>query len=197
MRSAARFQDMTVPLRSLLTMASSDESTIAERRRAASIWPTFSAMHGDCMPRRARRPGSSDDFQLILGRQCGKRRVRLGLIPVRHRGDIVLQRQVATAGAPAERLDGDTKVLFEADRVDDVPPVQPESLLRVVEAVGSHDERQARVGRAELLILLRLLVLEVVRPAEVVFGTGAADRRIRGVAVDEELDFALTPPAFA
>src|SRR5918995_541590 len=188
---------MTVPLRSLLTMASSDESTIAERRGAASMWPAFSAMHGDCTPRRVTRPDTSDDFQLILGGQCGKRRMRLGLIPVRHRGDIVLQRQVATTRAPAERLDGDTQVLFEADRGDDVPPVQPEPLLRVVDAIGAHHEWQARVGRAELLVHLRLLVLEVVRPAEVIFGAGAADRRIRGVAVHEELDFALAPPAFA
>ncbi len=43
-RSADRFQDRTIPFRSLLTIASSDDSTIADRRPRGEgrsvIWPS-------------------------------------------------------------------------------------------------------------------------------------------------------------
>ena len=37
MRSAAWFHDRTIPFKSLLTMASSDDSTMAARRRAIDV----------------------------------------------------------------------------------------------------------------------------------------------------------------
>jgi len=47
----------------------------------------------------------------------------------------------------------------------------------------------------ELLVLVRLLVLEIVRTAEVVLSPGSADSRIFLVTVHVELDFPFTPPA--
>src|SRR6266436_9557423 len=67
------------------------------------------------------------------------------------------------------------EVPVEADGIRDVPAVEAEALLRLVEPVRPQDQGQARVGSGELLVLLGLLVLEVVRAAEIVLGTGAAD----------------------
>ena len=76
-----------------------------------------------------------------------------------------------------------------------MPAVEAEALLRLVEAVRPQDQGQARVGSGELLVLLGLLVLEVVRAAEIVLGTGAADGGELRVPVQEELDLAFSPPA--
>src|SRR6187397_726422 len=138
--------------------------------------------------------GALDNFERLARRQSAKRRVRLGLIPEGHRRDVVLQREVRTVGAPAERLDRHAQVVLEPDRIHEVPAVEAEALLRLVQAIGPRHERQPRVRRAEFLVALRVLVLEVVRPAEVVLGARAADRRELDVAIHEELDFALPPP---
>ena len=78
--------------------------------------------------------------------------MRLGLVPERRGGDIILEREVAAARAPAESLDHDLQVLLEADRVHDVPAVESEALLDAVMAVSADDLGQAAVGRAELCI---------------------------------------------
>ena len=90
------------------------------------------------------------------------------------------------------------QVLLEADRVHDVPAVEAEPSADLVEAVGADDLGQARVGRRELVVLaraVRRLGVEVVGAAEVVLGARAADGRELRVAVHEELDLALAPPA--
>ena len=61
----------------------------------------------------------------------GKLGVRLGLIPVGHRGDVVLQRQVRPVVLPTQRLDRHLHVLLEADRVGDVPAIEAETLRRL------------------------------------------------------------------
>src|SRR6185437_10184493 len=146
--------------------------------------------------------GISDHFQRVLVGQPGERGGRQGLIPEGDRGDVVLQRQVAavTLGAPAERLNGDAQILLEAHWVGDVPAVEAEALLRSVDAIGPDHLRHARVGGGELAVLALLAAVdnarvEVVGAAEVVFRAGAADGRELGVAVHEELDLALAPPA--
>lgn len=59
-----------------------------------------------------------------------------GLVPVGDGGDVVAEFEVAASGAPTKGLDGDAEIFFEADRVGDVPSVEAEALLGVVEAVG-------------------------------------------------------------
>src|SRR5205823_6662826 len=73
----------------------------------------------------------SIDLELILLRQLRERRVRLGLIPERGRGDVVPQREVSATITPADGLDRDRQVLPKADRVHDVPAIQAEPLLHV------------------------------------------------------------------
>ena len=53
----------------------------------------------------------------------------------------------------------------------------------------------AGVWGGELLVLARLLVLEIVRAAEVVLGPCPADSRVFLVTVHVELDLAFPPPA--
>src|SRR5262245_27139891 len=135
------------------------------------------------------------DLELVLRRQLWKRSVRLPLVPVDDRADVVLERKIAVARAPPQSLNRDLQVALEPDRVGDVPAVETEALLRLIEAVGTNDQRHPRVGSGELLVLLRLPVLEVVRAAEVVLGAGADDRGGVLVAVHVELDLAFSPPA--
>src|ERR1035438_434602 len=76
-----------------------------------------------------------------------------------------------------------------------MPSIQAKSLLRFVEAVRLNHLNQAAVRRSELLILLFLLILEVIRSAEIIFRPGSVNRREGLVAVHIELDFSLAPPA--
>src|SRR5690349_15692584 len=62
-------------------------------------------------------------LQIIPIRQRWERRGRQCLIPVHHRRDVVLKRQVAAAAAPAERLNGHTQILLEADRIHNMPAI--------------------------------------------------------------------------
>ena len=74
-----------------------------------------------------------------------------------------------------------------------MPAVESESLADIVQTVAAHDLRQTGVRGREFRILA--VDVKVVRTAEVVFRTGAADGREFGVAVHEELDFTFAPPA--
>lgn len=110
--------------------------------------------------------------------------MRLGLIQVRDRGDIVGQRLEPGIGPPAEGLYGYAQVFLEMDRVHDVPSVQAPFRRAVLSFVVQHIT-DIRGG-----VSLR----KTVAPAEIIFRTGAADGRIRIIAVDEEFDFALAEP---
>ena len=90
------------------------------------------------------------------------------------RGQVILKWQIACAGAPSKRLDGDAEVLLEADWIRDVPAVEAEALLRDEKAIGADDLRQSRVWGCEFLILASLPILEAVGATEVVLGAGAA-----------------------
>ena len=74
-----------------------------------------------------------DDLQGVQVRQLRERGMRLGLVPERGRGDVVLQGQIAPLSgerlAPAERLDRHAQVSLEPDGVEHVPAIQPETLL--------------------------------------------------------------------
>ena len=77
----------------------------------------------------------------------------------------------------------DFQVLVDAYRVKDMPAVQPESGHRTVQPVGTDYLGHAGIGGGELLVLARLLVLEIVRAAEVVLSPGPADSRVFLVTV--------------
>lgn len=74
-----------------------------------------------------------------------------------------------------------------------MPAVHVEPGLRLVKPIGLQNEETC-VRSGILLILFGLLVLEVVRTAEVVFSTGTAYGGEVLVAIKVELDFAFTPP---
>ncbi len=84
--------------------------------------------------------------------------------------------------------------MLEANGIGDVPAIHAEALLGPVDTIGLDDLVEPRIGCGERLVLSQGPILEVVRTAEVVFGAGAADRGIVGVAVQEELDLTFTPP---
>ena len=127
-----------------------------------------------------------NNLQAVLVRQFRELGVRLGLIPVGDRGDIVLERQIPSSRAPAQGLDRYFQVLLEPDRVHDVPAVEAEALLDVVMSVSADDLRQARIRRRELSVAddaVGSFGVEIVRAAEIILGPGSADRRKIGVAV--------------
>src|SRR5699024_10457943 len=94
-----------------------------------------------------------------------------------------------------ERLDRHPEPAGEADRVGQVPAVQTEPQLAVVELVRGDHLRHAQVGRAVGLVPGPVRVLEGPGPAEVVLGAGAADGGEVLVVVEVELDLPLARPA--
>ena len=132
--------------------------------------------------------------QLIQSGERGEVGVRLFLIPVGDGGHFAIELLVQAAFLPAERLDGDLEILFEADGVGDVPAVQAELLAGFVDLVRRQHLRKAGVGRGEGLVFVEVVVLEIVGAAKIIFGAGAADGGELGIAVHVEFDFAFTPP---
>src|SRR5437867_3729588 len=93
----------------------------------------------------------SIDFKRFALGNLGKGSMRLALIPVGDRGDIVLQRQVKTAIAfPAQGLNRDAQIFLKPDWIHDVPPVESETLLRLINTVGTNYLSQSRIRRGEL-----------------------------------------------
>ena len=82
-------------------------------------------------------------FQFVAAGKFGEFFVRLGLIPKRHGRDVVLQRQIAPARLPAEVLNGDFEIVLETNRVGNVPAIEAETLLRIIQAIRPDDLRQA------------------------------------------------------
>lgn len=64
--------------------------------------------------------------------------MRLRLIPVSNRGNIVGERPVPTAIAPSKRLNRNSKGAVKPDRIGNVPAVEPETLLRLVQPIGAN-----------------------------------------------------------
>jgi hypothetical protein len=93
-------------------------------------------------------------------------------------------------------LNLDAKVRREMDGVQDMPAVETEALLALVEAVGANHLGHAEVRRA-VFGIATARDIEVPRAAKVVLGPGAADRREILVAIEVDLEFALAPPAGA
>jgi len=75
-----------------------------------------------------------------------------------------------------------------------MPAVHAETLLAGVEPVGAYDLMQAQVVRRELGVSLTRYV-EIPGATEVILGAGPTNSREVLVIVDEELQFALAPPA--
>lgn len=121
--------------------------------------------------------------------------MRILLVPVGDGGHFAIELLVESAFFPAERLDGDLQVFLEADGVGDVPAVESELLVGFIDLVRRQYLREAGVGRGEGLIFVEVVVFEIVRAAEIVFGAGAANGRELIIAVQVEFDFAFTPPA--
>ena len=63
-------------------------------------------------------------FPVVPGGRCREGGVRLGLVPVGDRADIVLKRQEAALAAPAEDLNGYPQILIETYRVQDMEAVE-------------------------------------------------------------------------
>ena len=57
-----------------------------------------------------------------------------------------MQREVSATGLPAEGLDLDTQIGGEMDGVQDMPAVETEALLALVEPVGADHLGHARYG---------------------------------------------------
>ena len=106
-----------------------------------------------------------------------------------------MQLEVSTAGLPAERLDLNPQIGGEMDGVQDMPPVEAEALLALVEAVGTDYLGHAEVRRRVLGVTATRNV-EAPGASEVVLGPGAANRRIVLIAVEIDLELALAPPAW-
>src|SRR5262245_31716151 len=91
----------------------------------------------DCLSCASR--SALDHFELVEGGRGRAGRCHFLLIPEDRRGDVILQRQVAPAGAPAQRLDRHPDVALEADRVHHVPAVHAEALLAAVQPIRAQD----------------------------------------------------------
>src|SRR5687767_2551274 len=91
-----------------------------------------------------------NDFQIIPIRQCRKWCGGQCLIPVSDGCDVILQGQITPAAAPAESLDSNAQILLEANRIGDVPAIEAETRLRIVETIGPDNLRQPGVRRSEL-----------------------------------------------
>src|SRR5699024_820315 len=138
----------------------------------------------------------SDGVDPVELRRRRERCVRFALVPPCGRGDVLPQWPVALeallgAGEP-ERLDRHPEPAGEADRVGQVPAVQTEPQLAVVELVRGDHLRHAQVRRAVGLVPGPVRVLEGPGPAEVVLGAGATDGgEVLVVVVEVELDLPL------
>ena len=101
--------------------------------------------------------------------------MRLDLVPVRYRGNIVGERKIRSTFSPPQILDSYAQITIEAHRVSYVPAVQSKPLLRLVKSIRLDDLRQSRVRIGELLILVGCLVLKIVGAVEIVFRAGSID----------------------
>lgn len=141
----------------------------------------------------------SGAFAHLIDRQfvkAGKRREVLAdgiLIPESNGGNVIPQLQVSVLALPAQGLDGDLQILFEVNRIGNVPAVHGKTLVGAVQPVRADDLRDAAVGCTELLIFST--DVEIPGAAEIVFRTGAADGGKFPIAVHKELDLTLAPPA--
>ena len=109
----------------------------------------------------------SVDFEIVPAVQRGQ--CFRGPVQVEERGgaDVVLERQISSAGSPAEGLDRDLQIFREPDGIHQVPAVEGKTLIGPVEAVGRVGDH-AGVGGGELFVAV--FVVEVVRPAEIIPG---------------------------
>ena len=62
---------------------------------------------------------------LAAGGKLWEGSVGFVLVPVGHRADVISQRLIDSVGPPAQRLHRHPQVLIKADRVHNVPAIQP------------------------------------------------------------------------
>ena len=58
--------------------------------------------------------------------------MRLALIPISHRGNVIFQWQITPARLPAQGLNGDLQVRFRIYRIGDMPAIESETLTRLI-----------------------------------------------------------------
>ena len=122
--------------------------------------------------------------------------MRQGLVPVGHRGQVILQRQITAALAPAQRLDGDLQILLKVNGINDVPAVHAKAELAGIEGIGCDDLMESRIRRGKgNIAVMRPGILKIIGAAEIVFCAGTANGGELFVPVHEELNLALAPPA--
>src|SRR5215207_5898516 len=140
------------------------------------------------------RPGhpSTTSLQRVAVRERRSPGTRPVKVEQRRRGDVVVQWQISAAGLPAEGLDLDAQVVSEMDGIRNVPTVETEPLLALVEAVRPDHLGHAEVRRGVFGIALARDV-EIPGAAEVVLSASAADRRVIVVAIEIDLEVALAP----
>ena len=73
----------------------------------------------------------------------------LSLIPEGSCRDVRTLLQISSVVPPAQVLDGCFKVFFEADRIDDVPSVQAETLLRTICSIRTDYLAKSRIRSCE------------------------------------------------
>ena len=135
----------------------------------------------------------SDYFKPVCVRKLGEVFADRILIPECNGRNIVLKRQITSAGAPTERLDRYLDIIFKADRICDVPAVHSEAAVCMIDLIGMRNLRKSRIGRAVFNVFA--INVKIPRSAEIILRSGAADRGEIGVTVDIDFDLSLSPPA--
>lgn len=135
----------------------------------------------------------SDDFEIVSSGKRRHRYSRLVLIPKGDGRDIIPKREIAPSLAPAQRLNGNLQIPLEIDRVGYMPTVHGKPHLRAVKPIRT-DHGKAGIGGGKVAVSV---VVKIIRPAEIIFRSGAAYRGIFTVSVDVEFDFPFSPPAAA
>ena len=120
-------------------------------------------------------------------RQFREWRVRLGLIPVGHRGDVVRELLVFSIPSPAQGLNRHPQILFKIDRVLNVPAVKAPEVRRL-RPLGCRKNCPGVGGGVWLL--------ESVAAQEIVLRSGAANGGKLAIPIHVELDLPLPEPAF-
>ena len=85
-----------------------------------------------------------DDFEIVFVGELWEWSMWLLLVPEANGRDVILKREISSAGTPAQSLDRYLEVFFEPDRIHNVPAIEAEALLRIVEAVRPDDPGPVR-----------------------------------------------------
>ena len=119
--------------------------------------------------------------------------MRLLLIPKSYRRNVTSLCQISSVSSPTEVLNSHFQILFKTYRISNMPPVHTETLVGAISTIRSDYLVQSCIRSGKLYVLSS--AIEVIRTAEIIFGTCTANGRELLVTIHEELDFAFTPPS--